>query len=37
MIPVQVDHKTTIYIKEGKDPAEARQRYLERISQRPKF
>jgi hypothetical protein len=37
MIPVQIDHKTTIYIKEGKDPAEARQRYLERISERPKF
>jgi hypothetical protein len=37
MIPVQIDHKTTIYIKAGKDPAEARQRYLERISERPKF
>ena len=37
MIPVQIDHRTTIYIKEGNDPVEARQRYLERISERPKF
>lgn len=37
MIPVQIDHKTTIYIKAGKDPIEARQKYLERISERPKF
>jgi hypothetical protein len=37
MIPVQIDSKTTIYIKQGKDPVEARRKYLERISERPKF
>ncbi len=37
MIPVHIDRKTTIYIKEGQDPIEARQKYLERIAERPKF
>ena len=37
MIPVHVDQKTTIYIKEGQDPTAARQKYLERMAERPKF
>ena len=37
MIPVHIDQKTTIYIKEGQDPIAARQKYLERIAERPKF
>jgi di/tripeptidase len=37
MIPVQIDDRTVIYIKAGKDPAEARQKYLDRMAERPKF
>lgn len=37
MTPVQIDDRTVIYIKAGKDPAEARQKYLDRMAERPKF
>lgn len=37
MIPVQIDYKTTIYIKAGNDPIEARRKYIERMAERPKF
>ena len=30
MIPVKIDHKTTIYIKSGENPEEARAKYIER-------
>jgi hypothetical protein len=32
MIPVKIDRKTTIYIKSGENPEEARTKYLERIA-----
>ena len=30
MIPVYIDHKTTIYIKQGQDPMEEKEKYLKR-------
>jgi hypothetical protein len=32
MIPVKIDHKTTIYIKSGDNPEEARIKYIERTT-----
>ena len=32
MIPVRIDHKTTIYIKSGENPEEARIKYIERTT-----
>ena len=37
MIPVHIDQKTTIYIKDGQDPVLAKQKYIERIAERPRF
>lgn len=37
MIPVIIDQKTRIYIKKGEDPELARKKYLDRISQIPRF
>jgi hypothetical protein len=37
MIPVIIDKKTRIYIKEGEDPVLAKEKYLERISQKTHF
>lgn len=34
MIPVYIDQKTTIYIKEGEDPQAAREKYFARMAQR---
>lgn len=37
MIPVIIDHKTRIYIKSGEDPEKAKEKYLERMLQNPRF
>lgn len=37
MVLVVIDRKTSIYIKEGEDPNLAREKYLERITQKDKF
>lgn len=37
MIPVIIDRKTRIYIKEGEDPELARKKYLDRVYQKPAF
>lgn len=37
MIPVIIDKKTRIYIKEGEDPVLAKEKYLERMSQKANF
>lgn len=37
MIPVIIDNKTRIYIKTGEDPEKAREKYLERMLQNPRF
>jgi len=34
MIPVYIDSKTTIYIKEGEDPQAAREKYFARMAER---
>jgi hypothetical protein len=34
MIPVHIDSKTTIYIKEGEDPQAAREKYFARMAER---
>ena len=37
MIPVRIDHKTTIYIKSGEDPQKAREKYIERTTKPPTY
>lgn len=34
MVPVYIDSKTTIYIKEGEDPQAAREKYFARMAER---
>ena len=37
MIPVIIDNRTRIYIKSGEDPEKAREKYMERMLQNPRF